>query len=284
MAVKALGIYAVARIFAADHREAVQRSALFAQVANSPSCFMPPRWLPASSTRVRRGDSAIVILSMAAHAVVVLLLDRFLPPPSRCTASKAACLTGRVLIIGFGRFGQVVSQPLLARDVDISIIDVDVDMIQAAGDFGFKVYYGDGTRLDVLRTSGAGKADAILVCIDQPELADRIVALAKHQFPQAQLYVRSFDRGHALRLIQRVSTTRCARRSNRRWRSASTCSKAWVTTRARSRRRWRTCASATRNRLGAAVDRWHHRGRSLMRDDQRRLTRATDAARRERAP
>jgi len=47
-----------------------------------------------------------------------------------------------VLIIGFGRFGQVVSQPLLARDVDISIIDADVDMIRAAGNFGFKVYYG----------------------------------------------------------------------------------------------------------------------------------------------
>jgi glutathione-regulated potassium-efflux system protein KefB len=107
-----------------------------------------------------------------------------------------------VLIIGFGRFGQVVSQPLLARDVDISIIDADVDMIRAAGNFGFKVYYGDGTRLDVLRTSGAGKADAILVCIDKPALADRIVELAKNEFPQARLYVRSFDRGHSLRLIQ----------------------------------------------------------------------------------
>jgi glutathione-regulated potassium-efflux system protein KefB len=107
-----------------------------------------------------------------------------------------------VLIIGFGRFGQVVSQPLLARDVDISIIDADVDMIRAAGNFGFKVYYGDGARLDVLRASGAGKADAILVCIDKPELANRIVGLAKQEFPQARLYVRAFDRGHALRLIQ----------------------------------------------------------------------------------
>ncbi len=106
------------------------------------------------------------------------------------------------MIIGFGRFGQVVSQPLLARDVDISIIDADVDMIRAAGNFGFKVYYGDGSRLDVLRASGAGKADAILVCIDKPELANRIVGLAKQEFPQARLYVRAFDRGHALRLIQ----------------------------------------------------------------------------------
>ncbi|MFX4609054.1 NAD-binding protein, partial [Acinetobacter baumannii] len=59
-------------------------------------------------------------------------------------------LRGQVLIIGFGRFAQVVSQPLLARDVDVSIIENDVEMIQAAGNFGFKVYYGDGTRLDTL--------------------------------------------------------------------------------------------------------------------------------------
>jgi glutathione-regulated potassium-efflux system protein KefB len=141
---------------------------------------------------------------MALTPVVMLLLDRFLPAPqpSMHGIEEPPCLTGRVLIIGFGRFGQVVSQPLLARDVDISIIDADVDMIRAAGNFGFKVYYGDGSRLDVLRTSGAGKADAILVCIDKPQLADRIVELAKQEFPQARLYVRSFDRGHTLRLIQ----------------------------------------------------------------------------------
>ena len=122
-----------------------------------------------------------------------------------------------MLIIGFGRFGQVVSQPLLARGVDVSIIDADVDMIRAAGNFGFKVYYGDGARLDVLRASGAGRADAILVCVDRPEAADRIVELAKHEFPLAKLYVRSFDRGHTLRLIAApASSTRCARPSSRR--------------------------------------------------------------------
>ena len=107
-----------------------------------------------------------------------------------------------MLVIGFGRFGQVVSQPLLARDVDVSIIDTDVDMIRAAASFGFKVYYGDGTRLDVLRASGAGTADAILVCIDKPARRTASSSWRRHEFPQAKLYVRSFDRGHALRLVQ----------------------------------------------------------------------------------
>ena len=75
-------------------------------------------------------------------------------------------------------------------------------MIRAAGTFGFKVYYGDGTRLDVLRASGASNAEAILVCVDKPDVADRIVELVKAEFPLAKLFVRAFDRGHVLRLIE----------------------------------------------------------------------------------
>src|SRR5690606_21224200 len=81
-------------------------------------------------------------------------------------------------------------------------IENDVEMIQAAGNFGFKVYYGDGTRLDVLRASGAGSAEAILVCVDKPDAADRIVELARAEFPLTRLFVRAFDRGHSLRLVK----------------------------------------------------------------------------------
>jgi glutathione-regulated potassium-efflux system protein KefB len=205
MLVKALGIYGVGRAFHADHRESVQRAALFAQGGEF-AFVLYAAALAAGVFDMRASAvmSATVILSMALTPVIVLLLDRFVPrpAPSFDGIEEPPCLSGRVLIIGFGRFGQVVSQPLLARDVDISIIDSDVEMIRAAGNFGFKVYYGDGSRLDVLRASGAGSADAILVCIDKPEVADRIVELAKHEFAHANLYVRSFDRGHTLRLLQ----------------------------------------------------------------------------------
>jgi glutathione-regulated potassium-efflux system protein KefB len=111
-------------------------------------------------------------------------------------------LKGSVLVIGFGRFAQIVCQALLARRLDVSIIDNDVDMIRAAANFGFKVHYGDGTRLDVLRASGAEKVEAILVCVDKPEAADHIVAVAREEFPHAKLFVRAFDRGHVLRLVK----------------------------------------------------------------------------------
>ena len=108
---------------------------------------------------------------------------------------------GSVLVIGFGRFGQIVSQCLLAESVDAIIIDNDPEMIENAGRFGFRVYYGDGTRLDVLRAAGAGEARVIAICVDARETADRIVALVRAEFPGTLLYVRSYDRRHTLQLI-----------------------------------------------------------------------------------
>jgi glutathione-regulated potassium-efflux system protein KefB len=205
MAAKALGIYAVARLFRAGHREAVYRAALFAQGGE----FAFVLYAAAASVGIlAAGTNAIltaaVILSMALTPLAVLLVRRFLPPQEQSMAGVelADGLTGSVLIIGFGRFGQVVSQPLLARGFEISIIDTDTEMIRAAGEFGFKVYYGDGTRLDVLRASGAAEAGMIAICLDDRRSADRIVEIARAAFPLAQILVRSFDRAHSLRLIQ----------------------------------------------------------------------------------
>jgi glutathione-regulated potassium-efflux system protein KefB len=209
MVVKALVIYVVARLFKARHHEAIERAALFAQGGE----FAFVLYSAAATAGVIDAQAgaaltAIVILSMALTPLTTLALKRFLPkeaglsPEDAEGVDAADGLRGQVLIIGFGRFAQVVSQPLLARDVDVSIIDTDVEMIQAAGNFGFKVYYGDGARLDVLRASGADKAETILVCVDKPETADRIVELVKAEFPLTKLFVRAYDRGHAIRLVQ----------------------------------------------------------------------------------
>jgi len=205
MIVKAIGIYAVARLFKAGRHEAVQRAALFAQGGE----FAFVLYAAALSSgvmdaRISAIMTAIVIISMALTPLVVIVLRRFekKPEESHEGIEDARDLEGRVLFIGFGRFAQVVSQPLLARGVDISIIEIDVEMIRAAADFGFKVYYGDGTRLDVLHASGAHTAEAILVCVDKPDAADKIVALVKSEFPHAKLLVRAFDRGHVHRLIR----------------------------------------------------------------------------------
>ncbi|MGO4842479.1 NAD-binding protein, partial [Rhizobiaceae sp. 2RAB30] len=103
-------------------------------------------------------------------------------------------LSGSVLVIGFGRFGQIASQPLLLNGVEVSIIDNDVEMIQAAASFGFKVYYGDGTRLDILHAAGAGRARAVLVCVDKGDVAVRITELIKSEYPLVPVLVRAYDR------------------------------------------------------------------------------------------
>ena len=108
---------------------------------------------------------------------------------------------GSVLIIGFGRFGQIVSQCLLSQGIDVTVIDNDVEMIQAVARFGFKIYYGDGTRLDVLRAAHADKARLIAVCTDDAENTEHIVDLIQANFPAAKLFVRSYDRASTLALL-----------------------------------------------------------------------------------
>jgi glutathione-regulated potassium-efflux system protein KefB len=205
MVVKGIGIYLVARAFKADHRESIRRAALFAQGGE----FAFVLYAAALSggvmdERISAIMTAIVIISMALTPLVVLALNRLMPAPkvSLDGVEQAHDLSGQVLFIGFGRFAQVVSQSLLARGVNISLIETDVEMIQAAANFGFKVYYGDGTRLDVLHASGAHTAEAILVCVDKPDVTDRIVALVKSEFPHAKVFARAFDRGHSMRLVK----------------------------------------------------------------------------------
>src|SRR5690606_33120301 len=109
-------------------------------------------------------------------------------------------LTGVALVIGFGRVGQIASQFLFARGYEVSIIDNDAEMVDSAGRFGFKVYYGDGTRLDILRAAGAGNARVVLVCVDKPESTTRIVRLLKDDFAEVPVVARANDRRHSVDL------------------------------------------------------------------------------------
>jgi glutathione-regulated potassium-efflux system protein KefB len=204
MLVKGAGIYAVARVFRARHADALHRMVLMAQGGE----FAFVLYTAAMTAGLIDGTTnavmtTIVILSMALTPLAVGALKWMLPADAATPsdAERPDGLTGSVLMIGFGRFGQVASQALLARGVDVSIIDKDTEMIQSAESFGFKVYYGDGTRLDVLHASGAATAQAIAVCVDDKAASLRIAELVRHEFPHAKLLVRSFDRGHALQLL-----------------------------------------------------------------------------------
>lgn len=204
MAMKGLCIYLVARATRSSHYEALDRAVLMAQGGEFAFVlYGAAAALGIIDETVNANMTAVVVLSMVLTPLVVIVMRRLIKPASQSMDGipVADGLEASVLMIGFGRFGQVVSQALLARGIDVSIIDADVEMIRAAQQFGFTVYYGDGTRLDVLRASGAGKAHQIAVCVDNRKTADRIVELVRSEFPQAQLLVRAFDREHARQLV-----------------------------------------------------------------------------------
>ncbi|MCJ2127648.1 monovalent cation:proton antiporter-2 (CPA2) family protein [Methylobacterium sp. E-045] len=204
MVVKSIVIYAVARLLRALHPEAVEHAALMAQGGE----FAFVLYAAAASAGIIDGTTnailtATIILSMAVTPLMVIAFDRLGPkaPVSTEGVEVPENLVGSALIIGFGRFGQVVSQPLISRGCSVSIIDTNPAYIRIAEQFGFKVYYGDGARLDILHAAGAATARAILICIDDREAARRIAELARAEFPLVPVLARARDREHAIELI-----------------------------------------------------------------------------------
>lgn len=201
--VKSIGIYTVARVFGVTNIQALRRVSLFAQGGE----FAFVLYSAAAGNSVIGAAenavfSSVIILSMALTPLILIAADRWLKdePVSMEGIEAADGLKGRVLMIGFGRFGQIASQLLLTQGIEVSLIDNDPDRIREAERFGFKVYFGDGARLDILRQSGAENTDMVMVCVDDPRVTDRIVELVSEHFPSCRLLVRSYDRGHSIRL------------------------------------------------------------------------------------
>lgn len=206
MLAKALMIYIVARVTKSSHTEALDRALLMAQGGEFAFVlFSAALSAQVIDSTVKSNLTAIVVLSMVLTPIVGILFKSFTQTKADVSLENvniAEGLSGSVLMIGFGRFGQVTSQLLLARGVDVTIIDNNTDMIRNAEKFGFKIYYGDGCRLDILHASGAATAQAIVVCVDSKETTNRIVELVTHEFPLAKLLVRSYDREHSLHLVK----------------------------------------------------------------------------------
>ena len=200
---KGLAIYVVARWFGSDPAQALVRASVFAQGGEFGLVLYATAQrdglLDAPTASV---FAAVTILSMALSTPLMAWVRHLLPKvaPDMAGAEPARDLQGSVLIIGFGRFGQMVSQGLLARGVRIATLDVDPDRIREAGRFGYKVYYGDGTRLDVLKAAGAQGAQQVLVCVDRRDEALAIVRLLRAEFPGLTVLARAWDRRHAIEL------------------------------------------------------------------------------------
>lgn len=205
MVLKAIFIYTVGRILGACKRESLERAVLMAQGGE----FAFVLYAAAVSAGIFSREenallTAIIIISMILTPLMVILHDRLMPAavPDTHDLDLPENVEGTVLLIGFGRFGQIVSQPLLARGYTLSLIDKDPEFIREAAEFGFKVYYGDGSRSEILHAGGAATAKAILICVDDREAALRIAEIVKHEFPLVPVLARAYDREHAIDLLK----------------------------------------------------------------------------------
>lgn len=155
------------------------------------------------SSEVSSLFGAIVTLSMATTPFLMMAASRMRTPSSGAREGPAGILRGdnaHALVIGFGRFGQTVAQLLVAAGVRVTLVDSDVGQIDAAEEFGSKVYYGDGTRLDLLRQAGAGEANIIVFAIDRDQLEPELLHGVREAFPDLGIYVRAYDRRTLIKL------------------------------------------------------------------------------------
>ncbi|WP_242146048.1 cation:proton antiporter [Sphingomonas sp. BAUL-RG-20F-R05-02] len=145
---------------------------------------------------------AVVTLSMATTPFLMAITKRLRTEPVVDGGDREGPRSdgANALIVGYGRFGQTVAQMLIAQGIPVTLIDTDIEMIDVAGEFGAKVYYGDGTRLDLLRQAGAGEAELILFCIDQDQVTTDLVEAVHTAFPNAKVFVRAYDRRSLIKL------------------------------------------------------------------------------------
>ena len=146
--------------------------------------------------------TAIVTLSMATTPFLMMATRRIRVERAAEGGEREGPVAdgARALVVGYGRFGQTVGQMLLAQGIRVTLIDKDIEMIDVAKGFGAKVYYGDGTRLDLLRQAGASEADLILFCTDGDQLDAELVDAVHAAFPKASIFARAYDRRAVVKL------------------------------------------------------------------------------------
>lgn len=141
--------------------------------------------------------SAVVTLSMMTTPFLMLFartLELAPDPGGAALEDPEHAPRGSALVIGYGRFGQIVAQMLHAVDCSVTLIDKKPGQIELSGRFNTKVYYGDGMRLDLLHRAGADQAKLIVYCIDDRALDAEALKPIVKAFPKARILVRTFDR------------------------------------------------------------------------------------------
>lgn len=207
VAVKGGVLYLLARI--AGIRRSVRMQ--FAAVLSQGGEFAFVLFSAASTQKLLQGDQmalllVIVTLSMVTTPLLMQLVDRILekrynPQEEDEEAPFVEDDDPQVIIVGFGRFGQVIGRLLMANKMRITVLERDVSAVSMMRRYGYKVYYGDATELELLRAAGAEKAEAIVVTCNEPEDTLAVVHLCQQHFPHLKILARARGRVEAHELL-----------------------------------------------------------------------------------
>ncbi|WP_151448803.1 glutathione-regulated potassium-efflux system protein KefC [Lacisediminimonas profundi] len=211
LTLKAGVLYGLAVRFGIPSRQRV----LFAMLLSQGSEFAFVIFGAAATARVFSAEVSallilVVALSLVATPLLLLLHDKFLAPRLQAHARRRQDTVepreGHVIIAGFGRFGQIVGRLLHANQIPLTVLDHDPDQIDLLRRFGFEVFYGDATRLDLLRTAGASKARALVVAIDDVGDSLKLVEVVREAFPGLLILARARNVSHYYDLLDRGVT------------------------------------------------------------------------------
>lgn len=146
----------------------------------------------------------VVALSMALTPLLLILNARF--GPRRGTDDRPADAIDHhhapVIIAGFGRFGQIVGRLLFASGTRATVLDHDPDQIETLRKFGFRVFYGDATRLDLMQSAGAAHAHLLVIALDDVDASVKLAELAQEHFPHLRVVARARNVSHYIKLKQ----------------------------------------------------------------------------------
>jgi glutathione-regulated potassium-efflux system ancillary protein KefC len=202
LALKLVVIYGLARLMKLPFQERPVFAVLLAQGGE----FAFVVFQAAAGAKVFSAETAslligAVALSMLLSPLLLVAVDKLLLPRwAGCDTPQLEEISEQqeapIIIAGFGRYGQIIGRMLLAQGIPATVLDHDAEMVETVRAFGYRVFYGDATRLDLLRTAGAATAKILVLSVDDMEQSLKIVDLAREHFPQMQIVARARDVTH----------------------------------------------------------------------------------------
>jgi glutathione-regulated potassium-efflux system ancillary protein KefC len=208
LAIKVGVLYGLARVFDLPRGQ----QSLFAFLLSQGGEFAFVVFSAAAAAKVVSAETAsilalVVALSMVATPLLLMLHDRVIAPRFRSEKTRPAdaivANENHVIIAGFGRFGQIVGRLLYANQVKLTILDHDPDQVDVLRRFGFEVFYGDATRLDLLHAAGAARARALVLAIDDVDDSLAVADAVRAEFPSLRIMARARNVTHYYQLMDR---------------------------------------------------------------------------------